>query len=45
MVAEHRIVFYDANTFPLSNYDYGGTMGMPIAGSMKDLMMHKVCGF
>jgi hypothetical protein len=45
MVAEHRIVFYDANTFPLHNYDYGGVMGMPIAGSMKDLMMKKVCGF
>jgi hypothetical protein len=45
MVAEHRIVFYDANSFPMNAYDYGGKMGPPITGSMKYEMMRKVCGF
>ena len=43
-VGEHRIVFYDANGLPLTNYDFGGHMAPPIGGSMKDEMMKKVCG-
>ncbi len=44
-VGEHRVVFYDANGFPLGNFDFGGHMAPPIAGSMKDALMDKVCGF
>lgn len=44
-VGEHRIVFYDSNGFPLTNYDFGGSMAPPITGSMKYYMMQKVCGF
>jgi len=44
-IGEHRIVFYDNNGYPLSDYDYGGKMAPPIADSMKDQLMHKVCGF
>ncbi len=44
-IGEHRIVFYDNNGFPLNNYDFGGHMAPPIADSMKDHLMQKVCGF
>jgi hypothetical protein len=44
-VGEHRVVFFDANGFPLTNYDFGGAMSPPVGGSMQDAMMKKVCGF
>lgn len=44
-VGEHRIVFYDSDGFPLTDYDLGGHMAPPAAGSMKDYLMREVCGF
>ena len=44
-VGEHRIVFYDSNHFPLADYDFGGKMAPPIAGTMKGDLMKKVCNF
>lgn len=44
-IGEHNLVWYDSNGYPLTNYDFGGHMAPPIADSMKDHLMQKVCGF
>ena len=43
-VGEHRIVWYDAGGSELTEYDFGGRLTSPIAYSMKDNLMKKVCG-
>ena len=43
-MAEHLLVYYDANGFPLTSHDYGGQMGTPITGSMQFYLVQHVCG-
>src|SRR6185437_5961762 len=43
-VGEHVITWYDSANADLTDYDFGGNMSTPIAFSMKDNLMKKVCG-
>lgn len=41
-VAEHRLVWFDSNGFPLADYDFSGKVSPPIAGSMKEFLVQSI---